>query len=428
LSRTDRQVGGHSENATGVRLGGTSNRALTARFCGENRVSKRASAHRGTEVGRALGAVLVARTAANAGLRLVYPFLPAIARGLGVSVGALSSVVAIRNLGGLAAPGAALLAERTGRRRMMLAAMTAVALGCALTASTEYFLIAAAGIVLVGFAKPSFDVPMQAWFGDRVPYSERGRIFGITELTWAASLIIAAPLSGLLIARTSWRWPFALVAVLSAVGLVAVATHIRTDVPHHREPKRLELTRPRLTVLLVVFLFSVAAESPFLVYGQWLEGRFGLSVTGIGAFTGVVVVAELVGEGLVVAIADRIGLKNMLLAGLAASTAAYAGLAAVASLGMALVVVSAWIATFEISIVAVIPLVSELAAESRDRLLSLLAVVIALARALGALLAQPLYSLRGMTAVGLFSCLLAAVALLLILMVREPTQVAPHHT
>jgi predicted MFS family arabinose efflux permease len=359
--------------------------------------------------------VLVARTAANAGLRVVYPFLPVIARGLSVSVPALAVVVALRNLGGLTTPFVARLAERTGRRRLMVAAMIAITAGCALSAVTSTFALAAAGIVVVGIAKPCFDIPMQAWFGDRVPFSERGRVLGITELTWALSLAVIVPASGYLIAATSWRAPFVLVMLLAGAGTFVILRGIESDVPHEPEPRPLALTSPRRLMLAATVLFSTAAEIPFVVYGQWLEGTFSLSVTGIGLFTLVVVAAEISGEAMVAAVSDRVGIRRMIIFGLVISAVAYASFSLTGdSLVRAIMTVAVWIAAFEVTIVATIPFVSELAAESRDRLLSLLAVAIALGRASGALLAQPLYSLGGIGLAAGMSALCVAVALVLI--------------
>jgi predicted MFS family arabinose efflux permease len=376
-----------------------------------------------SEVRRALGAVFVARTAANGGLRVVYPFLPAIARGLGVSIPTLSAAIAVRNLGGLLTPVTARVAETTGRRRLMITAMGVVVAGCLLSAGAPTFLVAALGIVMVGIAKPAFDVAMQAWFGDRVPFEERGRVFGITELTWAVALVVTVPVSGLLITLTSWRAPFVLIAVLSAIGLAALVPALQSDQPRTRERRPLRLTVPRGLVLASTFLFSSGAEMPFIVYGQWLEGEFGLSVTRIGLFTLVIVVAEIVGEGLVVLVSDRVGLKRMILGGLGVSGTAYAFLGATgASLILATAAVMAWVAAFEVTIVATIPFVSELAVESRDRLLSLLAVCIALGRATGALLAQPIYAAGGINLVGVGSALFAAIAAVLIARVTAPQQ------
>ena len=372
------------------------------------------------EIRRALVATFIARSAANGALRVVYPFLPVIARGLGVSPAALSSLIALRNLGGLATPVVARLAERRGRRWMMLVAMVAVTLGCTLTASSSVFILAGIGIVVVGFALPAFAIPMQAWFGDRVPYSERGRVFGITELTWSVGLLAVVPISGFLIERTSWRAPFILVAVASAIGTVAVTQGIGSDRPQERIPRSLKLTPPRVRILATAMLVSIAAEIPFIVYGQWLEGSFGLSVAGIGTFTIAVVIAELLGEGLVTVYADRWGLRRMFLGGLLVSGLAYLALSLTGSaLVLATIVVVVWIASFEVTIVAAIPFASEMATEARERLLSLFTVMIAMGRVVGALIAQPLFTTGGIGLVGVVSAVCVGVAALLLLGVEE---------
>jgi MFS transporter, DHA1 family, inner membrane transport protein len=367
------------------------------------------------EVKRALVAVFIARTAANGALRVVYPFLPAIARGLGVSFAAASSLVAVRNLGGVATPLAARLSELVGRRRLMVWAMGLIVAGCALTAGAPSFGVAGIGIILVGLAKPSFDVPMQAWFGQRVPYETRGRVFGITELTWSVALIVTVPASGFLIAATSWRAPFVLVGIFALVGAAAIGKGLESDVPGEHLARPLVLDSQRALVLVVILLFSVAAEIPFVLYGKWLETSFGLSVGGIGVFTLVVVGAELAGEGLIVAVADRTGLRKMMLAGLVVSACAYGGLAFANSLPSAVVVVVTWISAFEVTIVAAIPFVSELAVASRDRMLSLLAVVVAIGRSLGAIGAPAIYSTGGIRLAGIVSaaCAVSAAGLLL---------------
>ena len=380
---------------------------------------------RDREIRRALVATFVARTAANGGLRVVYPFLPAIARGLGVSPAALATLVAVRNLGGLATPWAARASERYGRRWMMATASAAVAVGCVLAALTGSFALASVGIVLIGVAKPAFDVAMQSWFGDRVPYHERGRVFGITELTWSVAFVIAGPVAGLLIDAFDWRAPFVLLAALAVAGTLAIVRGIGRDAPQARSRRVLRLQGPRLRVLVAVLLFSLASEVVFIVYGQWLEGSLGLSIAGIGTFTLVVVMAELVGEGLVTAYADRWGLRRMLLSGLLLSAVAYLSFSITGStLALAVVVVTVWIVAFEVTIVVAIPFVSELAVEARDRMLSFFAVTFTIGRAIGALGGQALYAAGGISAVGLVSsaCALAATALLLD--VREPVATA----
>ena len=229
------------------------------------------------------------------------------------------------------------------------------------------------------------------------------------------------PVSGFLIAATSWRAPFVLISVMAVAGTIAIFAGIDDDRPPHRTKKPLKMIAPRVTMLALTFLFSVAAEIVFIVYGQWLEDSFGLSVAAIGLFTIVVVVAEMIGEGLVTWFGDRIGPHRMILLGLLVSIAAYLALGIVGgSIALAIVVVIAWLLSFEVTIVATIPLVSELATESRDRLLSLLAVLFCLGRVVGALIAQPIYSAGGIAASGWAAAGCCALATLLLLKVPPP--------
>jgi predicted MFS family arabinose efflux permease len=314
-----------------------------------------------SEVRAALLAVLVARTAVNGAHRIVYPFLPEIARGLGVSLGVMGGLLALRSAAGLAAPLVPRLAESLGRRTLMLVAVAGTVLGCLLLASASGVAMAAAGLLTAGLAKPLFDIPMQGWFGARVPYARRGRVLGVTELTWALSLLLALP-AGFLIAATSWRTPFLLIAVLAAVGAGVVTRLIHGDRPATTVRSPLRMTGSAVGILGVVVLFRLAAELLFVVYGTWLEADFGLSVAAIGVFTLVVVAAELVGEGTVAAVADRVGLKRSVLVGLLGSALVYASLGFVGgSLPAAVLAVIGWFVLFEITVVATIPFVTGLA-------------------------------------------------------------------
>ncbi|QBI19032.1 MFS transporter [Egibacter rhizosphaerae] len=384
------------------------------------------------DVVAALAAVLLARLAINGGVRVVYPFLPEIARGLGVSLAVVSGLVALRSLVGIAAPAVARITESLGRRNVMLVGLGTAFVGALLVVAAPLagesplfgpLALAAAGFVAAGAAKPLFDVPMQGWFGARVPYAQRGRVLGITELTWALSLLATVPLAGVLIPRFGWQSAFVIVATLAVTGLLAVRLLLAPDRPKERSPRPLRLTSTRVRMLVVILAYSVAAELMFVVYGAWLEDDLGLSVTAIGVFTIVVVVSELVGEGGVVGFADRLGPRRTILLGLLVSGIAYASLGAVGgSLVAGVAVVVVWFVGFEVTITATIPLVSELAAESRDRLLSLMVSTIALARGIGALLGPPLYELGGIAASGLAAAALVAAAGALLTGVAEPAR------
>lgn len=377
----------------------------------------------GGEVRRALIAVLIARTGINAAVRVVYPFLPAIGRGLDTTLGRVAGLTALTSIVGVIGPVIPILAARVGRRTVMLGGLVAGLVGSALIGLAPTLAVAAVGFVLVGFAKPGFDVPMQGWFGDRVPYARRGRVLGTTELTWAGGLLASVPISGYLIARSTWRVQFLVVGVLLAAGIVAVMALMADDRParrHHRAP--MQLTRPRLAILAVITLFSFAAQGMFVIYGAWLEADLGLDVAGIGVFTLVVVASELAGEGMVASVGDRLGLRRSVLAALALSAAAYASLGVVGgSLVGAITAVVVWFIAYEVTIVSTIPLVTELGGAGRDRLLGLMVAVIAVARAGSALVMPELFAAGGIQAAGLLAagCSVAG-ALVLWRLVPDP--------
>jgi MFS transporter, DHA1 family, inner membrane transport protein len=363
-----------------------------------------------TEVRAALVAVLIARTAVNGGHRIVYPFLPEIARGLGVSLGVMGVLLALRSVMALSAPLVPRLAEAHGRRVVMIGGLAATIIGCLAVAGAPGVVTAGVGLALAGVAKPLFDIPMQGWFGARVPYGRRGRVLGVTELTWALSLLLALP-AGFLIAATTWRSPFLLVAGLALVGAVAVRVLIDDDRPAARVRRPLRLTPPLIGLLVVVILFRMAAELLFVVYGTWLEVDFGLSVAAIGVFTVVVVGAELIGEGSVAAFADRLGLKRAIMIGLLGSAVVYASLGFVGgSLLGAVAAVVGWFVLFEVTIVATIPFVIGLAATSPERLLALVATVSVGSAGVAALVGPQLFALGGMALCGLVAAGLVLVA------------------
>lgn len=370
------------------------------------------------DVRRALAVVVVARLGANAAVRVVYPFLPAIARGLGTSLERIADLTALSSIVGVLAPLAGRAAARFGARAVMLAALGMAIAGVAVIGLAPTVGVAAIGFVLIGMGKPGFDVPMQGWFGARVPYRRRGRVLGITELTWAGGLLAAVPLSGFLIARTSWRAQFVVVGVLLVIGLVVVAVGMPGGRGTAIARGPLVLTRTRVALLVVIGLFTVAAQGLFVVYGAWLEADIGLSVAGIGVFTLVVVAAELVGEGAVAAVGDRVGLRRSVIGALLLSTLAYLGLGFVGgSLVLAMAGVVAWFIAYEVTIVASIPLATEIGGEGRDRLLGLMVAVVAIARAGGSLIAPRVFDAGGIAASGLLAagCTAAAAAVMLLL-------------
>lgn len=381
----------------------------------------------------AVAAMLLARTATNGSWRVVYPFLPELADGLGVTLSAVGVLLFVRAAAALVAPAVPRLIDRSGHRRVMLAALGLVVAGCAAAAAADGLrpgvwplLGAGAGFALLGLAKPLFDVPMQGWLGARVAPQRRGRVLGATELAWALGLALAVP-AGWLIAAAGWPAMFWLVAAVAAAGVVALAAVVPRGGGGAIEPARLsrsQLRGPVGALIVVVVLFRLAAELLFVVYGSWLATDLGLAVTAIGTFTLIVVLSELAGEGAVMALGDRIGLRRSVLIGLVGTTVAYACLGLVGgSLVAAIVAVVVWFLLFEVTIVATIPLAVGLGGARRERVMSLVATVNVAATGLGALLAPPLFDAGGIALNGLVAAGCTATAAV-VLLARVPAAAA----
>ncbi|MGZ8755176.1 MAG: MFS transporter [Acidimicrobiia bacterium] len=366
-----------------------------------------------------------ARLVLNTGYRFIYPFLPVLARGLGVPLTQAGMLVSARWITGLATPAAVRVLGRGERRHRLIAAGLAMfATGAVITAATGVFAGALVGFVMLGLGKPVFDVAAQAYLADRTPYPVRARYLGVIELTWASSLLIGAPAAGWLIARLGWAAPFWAIAVLSGVAFLSMRWVIEPDAGSaERVQPRLALDRSALALLAAIGLYSGASEIMFVVFGAWLEDGFGLSLLGLGAAGVLLAVSELVGEGSTLMWTDRIGKRRSVAIGLVVSAVAYVLLSitnAHFATGMASMALA--LAGFEFTIVSTFPLASEVRPLARTRFLAILTVGMGLGRAVGAWVGPYLYEKSGLTANTLVAAAANLVALVLLLgWVREQT-------
>ena len=369
---------------------------------------------RDRSLGVAIAFLTLTRLIVNTAHRFVFPFLPAISRGLGIPLEQGGLLISARSIAFMATPAVVASAGR-GERRVRLAvwSLGLMSVGAFVTAATGVFAGALVGFILLGLGKPSFDAAAQAYIADRTPYERRARYMSILELTWAGGLLIGAPAAGWLIGAVGWRAPFWVAGILFALTMVATPALLADDAPHeHRTRQPLTLNTVRWGLLIVAALFSFSAETTFIVFGAWLEDDFGLSLAALGVASVMIALAELVGEGSVLAFADRIGKVRMVMWGLGASAIGYAALGPASnSLPVGLIVLAATFIPFEITIVATIPLASELAPHARTRYLALLMVALGVGRGIGDIIGPRLYLWKGIPANGLVSAAGALVSL-----------------
>jgi len=361
-----------------------------------------------------MGYLTASRLVVNTAFRFVFPFLPAIARGLGVSLERAGLLLSARSISGIATPLVVATVGR-GERRLRLAgwSLGLFAVGAAVTAATGVYAGALVGFVLLGLGKPGFDAAAQAYIADRTPYHRRARYLSVLELTWASGLLLGAPAAGWLISRFGWRAPFWWVAILVGLAAALAPASLDRDRPAaEQEGAATKLGRSATSLLAVVALFSLAAELTFVVFGAWLEDRFALSLTALGVASLVVGLAELSGEAAVLVFADRIGKRRMVVAGLLASGFGYLMLGGLGgSLVPGIAALSLTFIGFEVTIVSAIPLATEVAPAARARYLALLMVAISIGRAAGDAVGPALFRWHGLAANTTASAAVTAIAL-----------------
>lgn len=367
-------------------------------------------------------AITLTRVVLNTLVRMVYPFLAVFGRGLGVDLATLSLALTARSAAGAFGPFLASAADSRGRRFGMLAGMLMFSLSTLLVVLRPSFLTFVLAIILGLLGKYVYDASMQAYLGDQVPYRRRGLVLGVTEFGWSLAFIVGVPLVGLAIARWGWVAPFPLLSALGLLGLVVLSWLLPRDArPPLDRPGlwrnfRAVFTHPpALAGLLLGLLISLANEMVNLVFGVWMEASFGLKIAALGAASAVIGLSELGGEGLVTLLTDRLGKERSVAAGvilncLAALALPYLG----RSFAMGLVGLFFFYITFEFAIVSAIPLMSEVLPPARATLMSVNQASNSTGRALGALLAVPVYAsgilASGLATVGFNLAALAALA------------------
>ena len=356
----------------------------------------------------------------NTALRFVYPFLPAIARGLGIDLTQAGMLVSVRWASSLTTPALMSFAGDVHRtRRLVVAGLVMFSAGSIVTAWTGVFVGALVGFALAGLAKPMIDIGSQLYVAARVPYRRRARYLGILELAWAGGLLVGAPAAGWLIDRWSWETPF---WALGSLGLLGVGLALLFLDRHDEAAAGRMATasdspgRQVMLLLAIVALFGFAHEGVLVTLGGWLEGSFSLTLLALGGVGTLLGLSELAGEGVMVAFTDRLGKRNALALGLGVGCASLFALSfssealvpAMAALGVATL-------AMEFGYISVIPLMTELRPRGRTRVLALSVVANGVGRMAGDFIAPRLFTAGGMQMVTIVSAAVVLSAAILVL-------------
>lgn len=369
-----------------------------------------------------IAASIVCRTALNTARRFIYPFAPDLSRSLGVPLTAVTVLIAVNWATNLLGIVAGPLADRFGYRGMMLIGMAALAAGMMAGGLFPIFGVLILAQFLCGLGKSLFDPALQAYIGSRVPYRRRGLVVGFLETAWAASTLVGIPAMAFLIDRDGWRMAFLALGVCGIGGMLMVAAVI----PAERQiPVRVQAAfdmrkiwrevmgnRSALGLAGFAFVFNIAMDNLFVVYGVWLEEAFQLSLLAVGVGTSVIGAAELAGEFLTAGLADRLGLKRAAVAGVALCVLTYALLPFTAvTVHLALGMLFVHFCIFEMTIVTILSLATELLPQARATMVAAYYAAAGLGRVVGALLGGPVWLALGIVGTGITSAVLTALSL-----------------
>ncbi|MBI4927469.1 MAG: MFS transporter [Anaerolineae bacterium] len=346
-----------------------------------------------------VGLFVVVRLAISTRYRMMYPFLPVFARGLGVDLAALSVVFSVRSFAGALGPLMAPLADRYGRRVAMLVGLGIFTLGAGVVVVKPSFFTFALSVLLSHIGNLLFQPAMQAYLGDRVAYEQRGRVMALTETSWSLSFLITVPLCGLLIERAGWQAVYPLLAGAGLLAAALIYALIPRDRPEHHEPGvmwqalgRVLTSRRALAALSVSVLISAANEVVNFIFGVWMEDSFGLKIAALGAASVVIGVAELTGEGASALLVDRFGKTRSVTAGVMIASLAGIVLPMLGfSVPGALVGLFLFYIGFEFALVSYIPLMTEVMPAARATFMAATLAAFSVGRALGSLAAPQLY-------------------------------------
>jgi predicted MFS family arabinose efflux permease len=369
-----------------------------------------------------LTVLTVSRLFINTGLRMVYPFLPAFSRGLGVPLSTLAFLVSLRSASGVLSPLFGPLSERYGRRPILALSMVLFAVGCIVIVLWPTLWAFGVMLIVVAVAKVVYDPAMQAYIGDTVVYEKRGRAIAFTELSWAGAFFLGVPLVGWTIENQSWRAPFFILAFFGVAAAVALSRALpasdgrgstATDL---RQAWRV-IRRHRViwAAGIYMLLLMLANELMLIVYGEWMESSFGLTLTALGLATAVIGAAEVTGELSTAAFIDRIGKRPFVIATGSVTVLMYVAMPFVSvTLVTALVSLFMLFLFFEMTVVGGIPLMTEIVPAARGVVMSVILATGGLGRAIGALIGPAVWSSRGFVVLLLAAAAIMAVAVLIL--------------
>ena len=234
---------------------------------------------------------------------LVAPALPALAKDLDVSTASAGLVITAATVPGIVlAPIIGVLADRYGRRRVLLPCLVAFATFGSLGGLAPNLGVLLALRVGQGFGSAGLVNLAVVLIADHWEGTERARRIGMNAAVLTSSLAVMPIVGGTLAGLGSWRLAFApyLLAGLTAVAVVRnlAPTPPRTDVTWRDQlrdiPGALRAPGVVATMAVGVVIFILLFGLVLTTLPFHLDGEFGLSSSGIGAMLAIPAISSTI--------------------------------------------------------------------------------------------------------------------------------------
>ncbi len=372
------------------------------------------------------------RIVANTAYRFAPPFIAIIAgaeQGFDVSIARVGLVISISELAGFLAPLLGTFVDRVSRRMAMAVGLAGSLVGILLMAIAPNLVVLCVGLTLLNLLKSCFDLGMAAWIADRVPYDRRGRVVGLTETSWALSLLVGVSLLGLVTAVTTWR----VACVIGAVAIAACATWLDSSLRRSGDtvsggtaatgvatsgdasPAGTPTSGARAArawlVPLSMFGLMGASQCLFVTFGAWLADDFDFGASRIAAVGFALGAGELLSSVSSARYTDRIGkersvaLGALLMIPAAIVLAGFDSLLAVGLIGLAVFIVG-----FEYAVVSMLPIATSLFAGAPGKGFGLVIGAGTFGRGVLTFVATSLYESAGIAGAALAGAVCAALS------------------
>ena len=263
------------------------------------------------------------------GYGFIAPILPQFTASFGVSMvaaGAVVSVFAAARL--IGAPGAGILVDKVGSRPVYITGLLIVAVATFLVAFAQAYWHVFALRFIAGFGSTMFTLSAQALIVRVAPPMIRGRASAVYASAFLLGNIIG-PVIGALLASLGFRIPFAVYGI--GVGAAAILVWILTSTPRGRVVLPPKLPPMRLSEAISLPTYQSLLTSGFANGWANFGARvsvpplFAASVFANGsAAAGLALTAFALGTAVTLQfsgrLADAVGRKPLIIAGLAATT------------------------------------------------------------------------------------------------------------